>query len=369
MRSNLSRRAFTLIELLVVVAIIALLLSILLPSLSGAREQGKRAVCLSNLGGIGKALWQYANEDKAESAIPIHMNMVGATRVPGQTTAVATGSGIEYWMWRTVNWFAWGGKSGEVPFRQSQLGGWMLDEATPNNPNPPAGSTFKPAYAAKNRPLSFFITGGSISENDRKKLEWFHCPSDMGYPDDPGIDDAPSYNATRPMYKTVGSSYRASLSSTYPGGQGQVTYGGAFSFGTWGLRISTIPDTARVVWAGEPTWFNMIGRDTGDGIQPEVSVYGWHKKKLMDQLLFVDGSARYTKAEHRVEWAQEMGDKMNANLTILARFGDVRLDPYPAGGALIWNPDFLNQLLGSYDGTKWPFSNYQDNLHAPMPGQ
>lgn len=52
---------FTLIELLVVVAIIALLISILLPSLSRARELSKRLVCAANLSGIGKSCKIYSS--------------------------------------------------------------------------------------------------------------------------------------------------------------------------------------------------------------------------------------------------------------------------------------------------------------------
>ena len=57
------RTAFTLIELLVVVAIISLLLSILLPSLTMAKELARRVLCASNQHQIGLGLLMYANEN------------------------------------------------------------------------------------------------------------------------------------------------------------------------------------------------------------------------------------------------------------------------------------------------------------------
>ncbi|MBI1375538.1 MAG: prepilin-type N-terminal cleavage/methylation domain-containing protein [Phycisphaera sp.] len=55
---------FTLIELLVVVAIIALLIAILLPSLNRARESARRVVCSSQLHQLALLDITYANENK-----------------------------------------------------------------------------------------------------------------------------------------------------------------------------------------------------------------------------------------------------------------------------------------------------------------
>ncbi len=59
-------KGFTLIELLVVIAIIAVLMGILMPTLRSAREQGRRAVCLSHVKSLITGIHVYAmdNDDR-----------------------------------------------------------------------------------------------------------------------------------------------------------------------------------------------------------------------------------------------------------------------------------------------------------------
>lgn len=59
---QLNKKAFTLIELLVVIAVIALLIGMLMPSLTAARERARQVVCKAQLRDIGFGLQAYASD-------------------------------------------------------------------------------------------------------------------------------------------------------------------------------------------------------------------------------------------------------------------------------------------------------------------
>ncbi len=90
-RCRKNERAFTLIELLVVIAIIGILAAILFPVFARARENARRASCLSNLKQMGLGFMMYA-QDYDERLPTLTNNINGSYLWPDRTISARS-----YW--------------------------------------------------------------------------------------------------------------------------------------------------------------------------------------------------------------------------------------------------------------------------------
>jgi prepilin-type N-terminal cleavage/methylation domain-containing protein len=146
-----ARQGFTLIELLVVVAIIALLVSILLPALRDAREQAKLVKCLANYRQVTTMTIQYFLDYKDD--------------FPFYAWSEA-GLGVCSWVY--------GGKTSD-DHPVSGVEGWNILYG---------GANFHPTNT---RPLNKYLMGGKMpadiimSDGTRRRTDIpvLHCPSDM----------------------------------------------------------------------------------------------------------------------------------------------------------------------------------------------
>ncbi len=95
-----TKRGFTLVELLVVIGIIALLIGILLPALSKARDSANATKCASNLRSIGQAFQEYLDEN--QGVFPPSNFYTGLTIDTNYTVQQPTSPSLGYTHWSAL---------------------------------------------------------------------------------------------------------------------------------------------------------------------------------------------------------------------------------------------------------------------------
>ncbi len=278
-------RAFTLIELLVVIAIIALLISILLPSLDRAREQSRRAVCLSALRNIAASSAVYEAGDTRGFGIPVHPDFLAAP----------TGRPIY------VGAYEWGGKSGVG--RPCFMGGGT--DILNSRYGTMAG--FGPAT----RPLNEILFKGGFVDYRAKadlvgmrsdstlELGQFRCPSDEGPPRGGHCSDWIASGDS--SYDHFGTSFAANIFMI-----GSEEGGSFMASNSPYLRpVNRVPTPARTIYYEENVgrWAWALRRDPCSdrgipGADPGIDGYtnpGWHRRDWVFNRSFMDGHAEAQK--------------------------------------------------------------------------
>jgi prepilin-type N-terminal cleavage/methylation domain-containing protein/prepilin-type processing-associated H-X9-DG protein len=137
------KTGFTLVELLVVIGIIALLISILLPSLASARSAAQSIKCLSNLRGIGQGLALYHNSSK--------------NLYPAGITITTDGRWLD---WRFIIDEAVGGKAPTTNYSADPYEFWSY--------NPDQNRRVKGIFSCPDAPESVdWAVGGGYAANPR----------------------------------------------------------------------------------------------------------------------------------------------------------------------------------------------------------
>lgn len=259
-RHGFAASGFTLIEVLVVVAIIALLISILLPSLNAAREESRKVVCSTNLHQIGIASGAYLNGNK---------NRYPWGPVPG-----------------SVYSHYWGGETDKGDGPNSDY--W-------NTYYGPNSSRYTRASV---RPLNKYLVGRSLGRNSDAELPVFRCPNDDGVRSRGNFDEPKSKN---PAFYVMGTSYDSNIIWSLYTRQKETSV-------TYATRVSYLMD--RIIYIFEKKGASravLAYEDPADctlgGVlynwHPDLRYMGWHKRPNFYTSLFLDGHAENLLMAHK----------------------------------------------------------------------
>lgn len=247
MMSVRPRIAFTLIELLVVVAIIAVLVSILLPAFNNARNQVARITCMSNLRAIGAGWGHYLEE--SQFAYP-------------HWTDMRVSHGI-----RDNYQYNYGGQQGN---------GHSTYGSDPGRPAP--------------RLLNPFLGFDLVV---RHELPMFRCPRDK---EPPKLSTAESYN-DHSGNSYIANNFIVGRRLAFPAGDPcEQTYvklneavNSVQAGGFTRLTQPMILKPHEAILSGDATWFlQFLPNGTGPA---------WHGTDQTYNLLFTDGRVAYEKIQ------------------------------------------------------------------------
>ncbi len=305
------RSGFTLVELLVVIGIIGLLVSMLLPSLSSAREQAKSLKCLANLRAQMQAAVSYAQEDASDMLIPLNQRYLSA-----DDNAIAFGGRNYVGSAR----MAYGGKSGLHDYDGEQRG--YFNGTSPTGYDPQTGYG---RYSTGNRmgpatrPMNDYLFRTGF--NDRSTLDItdmvldeqlsmavFRCPSDLGFDsgrDGGGVHGSGIYvgqsewhGQAIPFFDVMGNSYGTDSHVLQMSSDPTALLG----LGVWLRPYSQIPDPGRTTVLKESkgrfaSWWNPPPEIQNRGGDAEYYAYGNHGVLREHNVAFADGHTRPVRYE------------------------------------------------------------------------